>query len=47
VALALIIFAGALTFVVDLNRPRVTAGRIDPAPLIWTIESFSTPSNPH
>ena len=45
VSLLLLMWTGALTLIVDLNRPRLGSIHVDPAPLIWTIESF-TPSSP-
>jgi hypothetical protein len=47
VALLLAMWAGAMVLIVDLSRPRLGAIRVDPAPLIWTIQGFATASPPH
>ena len=39
-ALLLIMWTGAIVSIVDLNRPRVGQVRVDPTPLIWTLEGF-------
>ncbi len=40
IALLLVMWTGGIMLVLDLNRPRFGAIRIDPAPLIWTIQGF-------
>jgi hypothetical protein len=40
-ALLLWMWAGAVMLIVDLNRPRVGTIRVDPTPLIWTIQGFA------
>ena len=47
VSLLLLMWTGALGLIVDLNRPRLGSIHVDPAPLIWTIESFKMPSPAH
>ncbi len=42
-SLLLVMWGGGIVLIADLNRPRVGTIRVDPAPLRWTIESFSTP----
>jgi hypothetical protein len=44
--LSLIMWAGAMVLIVDFNRARLGTIRVDPAPLVWTIEGFgsSTPA---
>jgi hypothetical protein len=44
VSLLLVMWTGAMVLIADLNRPRLGAIRVDPTPLIWTIESFTSPS---
>jgi hypothetical protein len=39
-ALLLVMWAGGMVLIADLNRPRVGAIRVDPAPLRWTIQGF-------
>jgi hypothetical protein len=39
-SLLLVMWAGGMVLIADLNRPRIGAIRVDPAPLRWTIESF-------
>ncbi|MGE0415485.1 MAG: hypothetical protein AB7O80_01660 [Acetobacteraceae bacterium] len=39
--LMLLMWTGSVMLIVDLNRPRLGALRIDTRPLVWTIESFS------
>jgi hypothetical protein len=46
VALLLVMWTGALVLILDLNRPRLGLIRVDPAPLIWTIQGFTAPSPP-
>jgi hypothetical protein len=41
--LLLVMWAGGMVLIADLNRPRIGAIRVDPAPLIWTVQSFSQP----
>jgi hypothetical protein len=38
--LSLLMWAGAMVLIVDLNRARLGTIRVDPAPLVWTIEGF-------
>ena len=38
--LLLVMWSGGMVLIADLNRPRVGAIRVDPAPLLWTIEGF-------
>jgi hypothetical protein len=47
VSLLLVMWTGGMVLVVDLNRPRFGATRVDPAPLIWTIQGFTASSPPH
>jgi hypothetical protein len=47
VSLLLAMWTGGIAFIVDLNRPRLGSIRVDPAPLIWTIQGFEAPSTPH
>jgi hypothetical protein len=44
-ALLLLMWAGALMLIADMNQPRAGAIRVDPAPLLWTIQGFG-PGNP-
>jgi hypothetical protein len=39
-ALLLVMWAGGMALIADLNRPRIGATRVDPAPLRWTIRDF-------
>jgi len=39
-ALMLAMWTGGLLLIVDLNRPRIGMMRVNPAPLVWTIEGF-------
>jgi hypothetical protein len=39
-ALLLVMWAGGMVLIADLNRPRIGAIRVDPAPLIWTMQGF-------
>ena len=41
VVLLLAMWTGAMMLIVDLNRPRHGSIRVDPAPLMWTIEGFA------
>jgi hypothetical protein len=43
VALLLAMWTGGMAFVSDLNQPRLGSIRVDPAPLIWTIQGFTAP----
>jgi hypothetical protein len=40
-ALLLVMWAGGIVMIADLNRPRIGVIRVDPSPLVWTIEDFS------
>lgn len=44
--LLLLMWVGAMTLIVDFNRPRLGALRVDTAPLRWTLEGFSLPPPP-
>jgi hypothetical protein len=39
-SLLLVMWAGGLVLIADLNRPRIGSIRVDPAPLVWTIQNF-------
>jgi hypothetical protein len=41
-ALMLAMWTGGLLLIVDLNRPRVGLIRVDPAPLVWTVQGFES-----
>jgi hypothetical protein len=41
-SLLLVMWAGCIVLIVDLDRPRIGAIRVDPAPLKWTIDDFPT-----
>jgi hypothetical protein len=43
--LSLLMWAGALVLITDFNRARPGSIRVDPAPLIWTMQGFS-PAGP-
>jgi hypothetical protein len=45
VSLLLVMWTGGMVLIADLNRPRLGAIRVDPAPLMWTIAGF-TPTSP-
>lgn len=46
--LLLLMWGGAMMLVADMNRPRIGAIQVDPAPLQWTIEGFgSEGATPH
>ena len=47
VSLMLVMWTGGMVLIADLNRPRLGAIRVDPAPLVWTIQGFTAPSPPH
>jgi hypothetical protein len=36
-------WTGAMVLIIDLNRPRLGAIRVDPGPLLWTIQGFTAP----
>ena len=40
-SLLLVMWAGSIVLIADLDRPRIGVIRVDPAPLRWTIEDFS------
>jgi hypothetical protein len=40
--LSLLMWAGALVLILDFDRARSGSIRVDPAPLIWTIEGFGS-----
>ena len=40
--LSLLMWAGALVLIIDFDRARQGTIRVDPAPLIWTIEGFGS-----
>jgi hypothetical protein len=42
-SLLLVMWAGGMVLIADLNRPRIGAIRVDPAPLVWTIRNFDQP----
>jgi hypothetical protein len=39
-ALLLVMWAGGMVLIADLNRPRIGVIRVDPSPLVWTIQGF-------
>jgi hypothetical protein len=39
-SLLLVMWAGGMALVADLNRPRIGSVRVDPAPLAWTVLGF-------
>lgn len=39
-SLLLVMWAGGMVLIADLNRPRIGVIRVDPSPLVWTIRSF-------
>jgi hypothetical protein len=39
-SLLLVMWAGGMVLIADLNRPRIGAIRVDPAPLVWTVRGF-------
>ena len=47
VSLLLVMWTGGMVLIIDLNRPRLGAIRVDPAPLVWTIQGFTAASPPH
>jgi hypothetical protein len=40
-SLLLVMWAGGIVLIADLNRPRIGTIRVDPSPLRWTIDDFS------
>jgi len=42
-SLLLVMWVGAMVLIVDFNRPRLGLLRVDPSPLIWTLNGFSSP----
>jgi hypothetical protein len=40
--LSLLMWAGAVLLIIDFNRPRLGSIRVNPAPLVWTIEGFGS-----
>lgn len=40
-SLLLVMWAGGIVLIADLNRPRVGSIRVDPSPLRWIIDDFS------
>jgi len=47
VSLLLVMWTGGMVLIADLNRPRFGSIRVDPAPLVWTIEGFASSSPGH
>jgi hypothetical protein len=45
VSLLLAMWTGGMALIMDLNQPRFGSIRVDPAPLVWTIQGFATPSS--
>ncbi len=39
-SLLLVMWAGGMALVADLNRPRIGSVRVDPAPLVWVVRDF-------
>lgn len=39
-SLLLLMWAGGMALIADLNRPRIGGIRVDPAPLVWTVRDF-------
>jgi hypothetical protein len=39
-SLLLVMWAGGMVLIADLNRPRIGVIRVDPAPLRWVLEGF-------
>jgi hypothetical protein len=39
-SLLLVMWAGGIVLIADLNRPRIGMIRVDPAPLVWTVQTF-------
>ncbi|HEY0184275.1 MAG TPA: hypothetical protein VGC09_15805, partial [Rhodopila sp.] len=42
-SLLLVMWAGGMVLIADLNRPRIGEIRVDPAPLRWAIQGFGPP----
>lgn len=42
-SLLLVMWAGGMVLIADLNRPRIGAIRVDPSPLVWVIQGFVQP----
>jgi hypothetical protein len=40
-------WTGGMMLILNLNQPRLGSIRVDPAPLIWTIQGFAAQSPPH
>jgi hypothetical protein len=47
VSLLLAMWTGGMALIMDLNQPRLGSIRVDPAPLVWTIQGFAAPSPTH
>ena len=45
-ALLLFMWTGAIILIVDLNRPRLGWIRVDPTPMVWTIQGFGSGTPP-
>ena len=43
-SLLLVMWSGGMVLITDLNRARLGSIRVDPAPLVWTIQGFTPPS---
>ncbi len=41
-SLLLVMWAGGMVLIVDLNRPRIGSIRVDPAPMVWVIQAFQS-----
>ena len=41
VLLLLFMVSGAMILIIDFNRPRTGLTRVNPAPLVWTIQGFA------
>jgi hypothetical protein len=41
-ALSLLMWAGAILLITDFNRARLGSIRVDPAPLMWTVQGFGS-----
>lgn len=40
--LSLLMWAGAMVLIIDFNRGRLGSIRVDPAPLVWTVQGFDS-----
>lgn len=40
--LLMVMWTGGMLLIIDLNRPRQGQIRVDPAPLVWTLQGFGT-----